>query len=347
MPRKARTVPWIDIRGDNFYVAWYEPKERRTKRESLQTNDAQVATRRFADWLNRGQRRVSGSAEVTCDTVLACYLKEHSEKKCADHARNKFATVQLKRHFGALKPTEIDVPVCRAYVDLRQGDGVTISTIRRELATLAAAFKHAVMWKHMTLDMVPVLEMPQNQYVRLVGYWTKPELDRIRAAAQELADEKGGVYLRLPIFVDLAYYTASRRAAIETLTRGQVNLATGRINLAKDGERKTKKRRPIVPIVPEIRPLLEKALNATNSDFVLGSGGDNWRLFQDALTRAGLTGHAHMLRDSRATHLLQDGVDPYHVAALLGDSLSTVLRVYGHHCPDFLGTVLTQRKTGA
>ena len=44
----------------------------------------------------------------------------------------------------------------------------------------------------------------------------------------------------------------------------------------------------------------------------------------------------HVLRHTRATHLLQKGVDPYAVAALLGDNLSTVLRVYGHHCPGYL-----------
>jgi site-specific recombinase XerC len=45
-----------------------------------------------------------------------------------------------------------------------------------------------------------------------------------------------------------------------------------------------------------------------------------------------------MLRHSRATHMLMDGEDPYKVAKLLGDTLATVERVYGHYDVDYLKT---------
>ncbi len=47
----------------------------------------------------------------------------------------------------------------------------------------------------------------------------------------------------------------------------------------------------------------------------------------------------HVLRHTRATHLLQDRKSPWAVANLLGDTVKTVLDVYGHHCPDFLDEI--------
>lgn len=345
MPRKARSVPWIEIRNGIFYASWYEPDARRTRRESLQTDDAVLATQRFADWLNRRGGRLESTGEITCGKLLDQYLEEHSKVRCVDHHRNEMAVERLKRHFGVLKPLDIDVPACRAYGDLRRGDGVTDQTIRRELATLVAALNHGVKWKRITRTQVPVVELPSKATAKEVGYFTKPELAKIRQAARELAAQ-GGAHARLPAFVDLCYFTASRRDAIEKLTKAQVDLQYSRINLAKPGERRTKKRRPIVPIAPELRPTLEKAMNASDNDFVLGTSADCWRIFADALQRAGLKGHAHMLRHSRATHLLQDGVNPYVVANLLGDDLQTVLKVYGHHCPDYLAEAMTA-KAGA
>ena len=52
----------------------------------------------------------------------------------------------------------------------------------------------------------------------------------------------------------------------------------------------------------------------------------------------GVEGHPHLLRHSRATHMLMDGDSPYKVAKLLGDTLATVERVYGHSDPEFLAT---------
>jgi len=53
----------------------------------------------------------------------------------------------------------------------------------------------------------------------------------------------------------------------------------------------------------------------------------------------------HVLRHTRATHLLQQGVHPKAVADLLGYDVTTVLRVYGHACPDYLETALGQERS--
>ena len=43
----------------------------------------------------------------------------------------------------------------------------------------------------------------------------------------------------------------------------------------------------------------------------------------------------HTLRHSRATHLMKSGIDAWEAAGSLGMSVETLVRVYGHHHPDY------------
>ncbi len=144
-------------------------------------------------------------------------------------------------------------------------------------------------------------------------------------------------------FILLAYGTASRRAAVEKMEWTQVNFARKTINLAKTGERKTCKRRPTVPMV-DLQVLLQSRFEKRTNQWVLGSNRDLFYDFQKTLKKAGLEEveerdgrpagkiTPHVLRHSRATHLLEDGASIFAVAKLLGDTVTTVQRVYGHIC---------------
>jgi hypothetical protein len=52
--------------------------------------------------------------------------------------------------------------------------------------------------------------------------------------------------------------------------------------------------------------------------------------------RRGLIGGGKRRRNKM--HMLMDGEDPYKVAKLLGDTLATAERVYGHYDVDYLKT---------
>jgi len=139
-------------------------------------------------------------------------------------------------------------------------------------------------------------------------------------------------------FILLAYYTAARRAAIEQLRVEQVNLVTMRLNLRPVGQAVTKKRRALQAIHPRTLDVLKRLVENAQDGWLFGPNVDFYRPFRAAARAAGIDdarAHPHVLRHSRATHLLQDGKPPYAVAGLLGDTLTTVLRVYGHHCPDY------------
>ena len=60
------------------------------------------------------------------------------------------------------------------------------------------------------------------------------------------------------------------------------------------------------------------------------------RSFPAAAKRAGLEGVTpHTLRHTRATWLMQAGIEPWEAAGSLGMSVEMLTRVYGHHHPDF------------
>jgi len=145
-------------------------------------------------------------------------------------------------------------------------------------------------------------------------------------------------------FVDVSYYTAARRNDVETLRK--TNIDWKRKHISWNADDRTLKRRPSIKIDPNLVPVIERLMR--NDGPFLFPGGAMIVPFQRACAIAGLLSleerdgrpaaraTPHMLRHSRATHLLWDGATPWQVAGLLGDTVETVMRVYGHHSPEYM-----------
>lgn len=375
MPRKRSTVPWLDTRGGIYTAFWYNPVKRRTDRLSLGTADVDEAKVRFAAFLTEGRDvydSVRAGGALTAGQALDDYVTEHVEYDVVDQERARGCVANLKQHFGTLAVRDIDVPCCRAYAEARRTARIgsrgrrkaippaSDGTIRRELVVLTAAINHAVKWKRLQRNDVPTIELTKDS--EPVGRWlSRDEFARLRAHAAERAAAAGyrasqtrdntakSATERLPGFIEIAYYTGSRRKAVERLTKFQVDMERGRIALAKPGERRTKKRRPVVPIDQDLRPTLVRLLAASDNEYVLGSPQPLGREFRACVKAAGLSADVtpHVLRHSRATHLLQDGVSLWAVANLLGDRPETVAKVYGHHSTEYMAEVLARRDGAA
>lgn len=260
--------------------------------------------------------------------ILDQYQREHD---VVAHQRTKYAIKALKRFFTGKKVSEIDIPMNRQYIAHRMSEGVAMSTVAREMTCLRAACNHAHRWKR--IDTVPPFEIPTDLPKREIWLF-KSELRHLINLAEDV---------NLEHFIRLCYGTGSRKTAIEELEWNQVNFARKTINLAKPNERKTNKRRPTVPM-GELHEILVSLYDNRNSQWVLGTNKNRAYDFEKLCKKAGLlyveekdgrpAGKItpHVLRHTRATHLLEDGASIYAVAKLLGDTPTTVQRTYGHIC---------------
>lgn len=352
MARPIRKVPWLAQRDGIYYATWYDAEARKSRGVSLRTRDPDEAGDRFSAFLSEGRRLYAdrnNQPDLTVEQALDAYFDEHVGSKCADIGRQRSAIAHLKAFFGRATLASIDIVKSRDYAAARRGGEIGggkrrsnkvggDSTIRRELAVLTAAANHALKWRRILPNQMPSIERPLEHRHDAIGegQWFTP------MEVKALFDAATG---DLRHFVRICYYTGARRRSIEKLELAQVDLANGTLRLAKVGERRTKKRRPTIPVHEAIRADLEALIasaRAVGSPWLFGAPRDRYREFRGLCERCGLNGrhHPHMLRHSRATHLLQRGVPIYAVARLLGDTVTTIDRVYGHHSPEALAEII-------
>lgn len=351
MPRAQRTVPWLD-QGKNgvYYVFWYNPGQRRTQRLSLRTRDASEAKDRYIAFLTEGLSvlRRPANAGVTVQEILDWYLREHAgvdpETRApiegatgvADAYRQWISAKRLRDYFGDTPVSSVGIPECRAYRDHRAqcSPPAMPPTVRREMTVLVAAANHAVRWKRLPADQVPQVELPAHAPVEDAKFFTREEMRAILAEASLLPDP------RVRAFIVLAYATGARRKSIERLKKVQIDTERRRVALTPPGKVRTKKRAPLVPITEEMAAEIRRLLLwSGRSEYLFRDPGyDVYHKFAEVCRAAGIEDRTgpHVLRHSRATHMLQDGATTWEVAKLLGDTVETVERVYGHHCPDYM-----------
>lgn len=344
MAKTAKKIPWLNWRNGRAYVYWYDEEIRQVKRLSLRTSDAGDAQARFAAFLVEGDAimRPAGGGAITVQQALDDYLKEHVAGKCACPKRQEDAARHLTTFFGDKLLCEIDIPASRRYAYARRTGQVggdrfghrkvgSDATIRRELNVLITAANHAFKWRRIAADKMPSIELTPDSTLgpdTETCFFTKAEV-------RQLIDMAEG---ELRSFIELAYWTGARRRSIEDMERSQVRWDQKLIVLMKPGKKATKKRQPIVPLLPEMESTLRALWTASEGRERLFACGDFYRRFKDLCGALGFRerSHPHLLRHSRATHLLQDGVSIYAVARLLGDTVASIESVYGHHSAEVL-----------
>lgn len=211
-------------------------------------------------------------------------------------------------------------------------------TLLRELTHLQTAINYCERAKLINPTHAPFIPMPQKPAPR--DRWLKKdEIDLLKANTVPFS--------RAEIFINIALATGARKTMIETLKWSQVSLETNMIDFAK-GHPITKKRRPVVPIRSDLREYIEKLLRHSppQSHYVLGHPGCiRWSL--DAVCkRAHIDGVTpHVFRHTYATHASMNGVPLTDIARILGDTITTVEKVYAKFQPGYLQSSMEKSMT--
>jgi integrase len=287
------------------------------------------AEKALRDYIEGKHKPAAGPDPLLAD-VIAAYAEEHV-KHLVSGKHISYDLEKLTKWWGTKKVTDISATGCRAYIAHRAAP----TSARRELSFLNAAIQY---WKanHAPLMPTPKITKPQKPEPR-------PDFMTRQQAAKFLWHARRTPHLYR--FFLIGWYTGSRRSVITGLKWSMIDLESGVMQRKPRNAVRTKKRSPPVRIGARLlchfrrwRRLDDKAGAPT---YVVNFRGEkidrpvsSWARIREA---AGLPEYVvpHVLRHSRATHGLKQGVSPWELANALGMSVKVLIDVYGHHSPDW------------
>jgi integrase len=234
----------------------------------------------------------------------------------------------LLKWWGTKTSNEITARNCRLYAATK-----TDAAAAQDLKILRAACNH---WsrEYLALNPPPVIVKPAEGKAR-ERWLTRSELARLVWAARRTQHIKR--------FILLCYYTGSRPGVILRLQWDQVNLQKGVLaRIRPDEPADAKKRAPPVRLGSRILTHLRRWQRLDNGavSYLCHFEGrvtyDPHSAWRGIVKAAKLEGKVtrHTLRHTRATHLMQAGINAWEAAGYLGMTVKTLERYAKHH-PDF------------
>jgi len=254
------------------------------------------------------------------------YAQERLPKtRAADKAAHNISN--LTPFWGKKRTDDVNSENCAAFALNRPP-----AAARRDLEVLRAALLYRN--KHKApLSRIPAIVMTDKSPPR-ERCFTQAETRRLRKAAMK--------YPHLYRFVILGLKTGSRSGVLLSLRWDQIDLERGVMDRKALGETEAgNKRKPPVRLGRAVVRLMRrwKAKDGKIKHVVHYDGLPIKKLRRSwaaACKEAEITGASpHTLRHTRATWLMQAGIDPWEAAGSLGMTLSVLEKTYGKHSPDF------------
>jgi integrase len=269
------------------------------------------------------------------EDVIEAYLSAKRSER-GESERDRYSLARLEPHFsgrfiGDLKRSDI-----RIYINIRQSEGVKLSTVRRELRFFCAAINFVRAEFDLNELPNPVSRLSIDGGESRVRWITRNEAACLITEAEKCRRP------HLSIFIRLALNTGCRAGELLKLEWSRVDMENRGI-LLEASHTKSRKRRFI--------PLNDSAICAFNrirvwqderglsSDFVFAWERGVIKSFQtswtSALQRSGIENfRIHDLRHTFASWLVMQGESIYVVKDLLGHSSITQTEIYAHLAPD-------------
>lgn len=314
-----------------YTVSWWQENGRR-RRYRLDAATEGDAKREALDVIRREREAPPGS---TVADLWEAYRKEKDGRRVATAMRHEWKA--LAPHFSHLRPDQVTIDTCRAYVKARRKQApkgkpkakVHDGTIWTELGHLRTVFT----WAHQRrlIDHAPAVERPPKPAPK--DRWLDAgEIERLLAAPM-------AHHIRLAILLMLS--TAARVGAVLELRWDRVDFDRGQVDL-RASDIGPRKGRAVVPMNDGLRAALTVARSVAMSDYVIEWGGEPVAGiktgFNAATAAAGLKGVSpHVCRHTAAVTLAAAGVPMSRISQYLGHSSTAVTeRVYARFAPDHL-----------
>lgn len=305
-----------------FVVSWWDDGKRRRYRLDAQSRaEAEGAA---ADVIRSERTKAAGT---TVAELWELYRHEKMGRRVVEAMA--FEWRKMAPFFGALRPDQVTIDLCRAYTAARKAVGKHDGTIWTELGHLRTVFLWAAARK--LIAYAPPVERPAKPPA--LGRWlTDAEIQRLLAVPK-------AHHIQLAILLMLS--TAGRIGAILELTWDRVDFDGGKVNL-RTTETGPRKGRAVVPMNDGLRAALSSARGAALTDYVVEWAGKPVHSIKTgfgAACRAAKLEKVtpHTLRHTAAVHLVASGVPMQKVSQYLGHSSTAITeRVYGRYAPDHL-----------
>ena len=321
MPRR-RAPPRLYL--DRSRSQWTIRDGSRFIRTGLAETDRGRAEKQLAAYLGQKHAPERGPDPLIAD-VLNIYAGEHLAHVAT--ARNSsYSLGYLLRWWGTRHASAVTPANCRAYT----AAATSTATARKDLELLKAAIRHYTKSTGIMLQTAVVLPpkaAPRSRWL------TKSEAARLLWAARRTP--------HLSRFIRLALATGSRAGVLFRLRWDQIDLGRGLLYRRPHGQPESAtKRAPPVKLGRKILGHLRRWRKLDRSEWVVHYDGQPIKQFSNswplALKRAGLADVTpHTLRHTRATWLMQAGIDIWEAAGALGMTPATLSAVYGHHHADW------------
>jgi integrase len=289
-------------------------------------HERERAEARLAAYLGQKHRPQPSPSPLIADVLLAYAAEYLPHTRAAKNAAYNISN--LSTWWGDKKLADVTAKNCRAYASTR-----TLSAARRDLETLRAAIGY---WhrEYGPLPSVPAIALPLKSEPR-ERWLTRSEVARLLWAARRTP--------HLARFILLGVYTGSRSGVLLSLEWKWLDLSRGVMLRRAPQEAESKKRTPPVRLGSRILAHLRRWRRMDNTFCAYVCHYDGTRVrklrrsWDTAVRNAGLGTDVipHTLRHTRATWLMQAGIEPWEAAGHLGMSLEMLQRVYGKHSPDF------------
>lgn len=326
MPRRSSGPKlWFDKARDRWTISDGKSK----RRTSCRRHEVRAAEKELALYIAQ-KHTVDNSSSAIADILMA-YIDEVATGKISEKAILS-SLKPLNKWWGDKFISDVTAANCRAYSASR---GDAQPSARTELSYLRAALKH---WhKNHAPILVPSLTMPDRPPAR-ERWLTRSEAARFLWAARRTP--------HVARFFIIGWYTGSRKAVILNLRWSMIDLNKRILRRKPAGAVQTKKRAPPVKIGSRLLAHLRrwKRMDGKRDIIIYFPGRSkgaaiqqNDRGWHKVRKLAGLSDDVtpHTLRHSRATHMMEQGVDIWSAAQALGMSVKLLETTYAHHRPDW------------